>query len=130
MAVEGCESTPSVVSHQVLLISKQYCRAVKEIRDAVDEDVERKEAQKKHWMKKRIPRVQGPPKTAKSLPVHDSLKTPRWAVSTKWLHSLSVEERNEQEALMTEYHDIGGSESSTDPNIDDSEQEEISYDSV
>jgi hypothetical protein len=131
MAVEGCELTPSVVSYQVLLMSKQFCRAIKEIRDAVDEDMERKEAQKKHWMKKRIPRVQGPPRMANlSLPVHDSIKTPRWAVSTRWLHSLSVEERNEQEALMTEYHDIGDSESSTDPNIDDLEQEENSYDSV
>ncbi|KAG2130734.1 hypothetical protein DEU56DRAFT_757805 [Suillus clintonianus] len=114
MAVEGCDSR----------------RAIKEIRGAVDEDVEKKEAQKKHWMKKRIPRVQGPPRMAKSLPVHDSMKTPRWAVSTKWLHSLSLEERNEQEALMTEDHVIGDSESSTDPNIDDSEQEEINYDSV
>ncbi|KAG2336855.1 hypothetical protein BDR05DRAFT_970834 [Suillus weaverae] len=67
---------------------------------------------------------------AKLLPVHDSMKTPRWAISTKWLHSLSLEERNEQEALMTEDHVIGDSESSTDPIIDDSEQEEISYDSV
>ncbi|KAG0702858.1 hypothetical protein DFH29DRAFT_1079234 [Suillus ampliporus] len=82
-----------------------------------------KEAQKKHWMKKRIPRVQGPPRMAKSFPVHDSIKTPRWAISTKWLHSLSLEEHNKQEALMTECHGIGDSESSTDPNIDDLEQE-------
>ncbi|KAG1757578.1 hypothetical protein EDB19DRAFT_1822621 [Suillus lakei] len=34
------------------------------------------------------------------------------------------EECNEQEALMTEDHVIGDSESSTDPNIDDLEQEE------
>ncbi|KAG2123987.1 hypothetical protein DEU56DRAFT_759842 [Suillus clintonianus] len=110
--------------------SKDLRRAIKEIRGVVDQDIEKKEAQKKHWMKKRIPRVQGPPRMAKSLPVHDSMKTPRWAVSTKWLHSLSLEERNEQEALMTEDHVIGDSESSTDPNIDDLEQEEISYDSV
>ncbi|KAG2134396.1 uncharacterized protein EDB93DRAFT_1254515 [Suillus bovinus] len=75
------------------------------IKDEVEKIVAERETDKKNWMKKRVPQIQGRPRPADSLPQHNTLKTPRWAVSTRWLKSLMQEDREQQEALMTNDHD-------------------------
>ncbi|KAG2138292.1 hypothetical protein DEU56DRAFT_802488 [Suillus clintonianus] len=102
-------------THPPVWRSKDYRALSQLIKDEVEKIVAEREADKKNWMKKRVPRIQGQPRTANSLPQHNTLKTPRWAVSTRWLKSLMREDREQQEALMTDNHDadISYSESSS-----------------
>ncbi|KAG0697381.1 hypothetical protein DFH29DRAFT_878734 [Suillus ampliporus] len=79
--------------------SKDYCALSQLIKDKVEKIVAEREADKKNWMKKQVPRIQGQPQPADSLPQHNTLKTPRW------LKSLMREDREQQEALMTDNHD-------------------------
>ncbi|KAG1728766.1 hypothetical protein EDB19DRAFT_1940310 [Suillus lakei] len=99
--------------------SKDYHALSQLIKDEVEKIVAEREADKKNWMKKRVPQIQGQPRPADSLPQHNSLKTPRWAVSTRWLKSLMREDREQQEALMTDNHDadISYSESSSSESV-------------
>ncbi|KAG1753576.1 uncharacterized protein EDB91DRAFT_1242559 [Suillus paluster] len=93
------------MTHPPAWRSKDYCALSQLIKDEVEKIVAEREADKKNWMKKRVPQIQGQPRPADSLPQHNSLKTPQWAVSTRWLKSLMQEDRKQQEALMTNNHD-------------------------
>ncbi|KAG1718360.1 hypothetical protein EDB19DRAFT_1838140 [Suillus lakei] len=106
-------------THPPAWCSKDYRALSQLIKDEVEKIVAEREADKKNWMKKRVPRIQGQPRPADSLPQHNSLKTPRWAVSTRWLKSLMREDREQQEALMTDNHDadISYSESSSSESV-------------
>ncbi|KAG1839408.1 hypothetical protein DFJ58DRAFT_845717 [Suillus subalutaceus] len=99
--------------------SKDYRALSQLIKDEVEKIVTEREADKKNWMKKQVPQIQGQPRPVDSLPQHNSLKTPRWAVSTQWLKSLMREDREQQEALMTDNHDadISYSESSSSESV-------------
>ncbi|KAG1794491.1 hypothetical protein EV424DRAFT_1547959 [Suillus variegatus] len=77
--------------------SKDYRNLSQLIKDKVEQIVAERDADKKNWMKKR----------------HNTLKTPQWAVSTRWLKSLMQEDRERQEALMTDDHDADMSYSET-----------------
>ncbi|KIK76164.1 hypothetical protein PAXRUDRAFT_28998, partial [Paxillus rubicundulus Ve08.2h10] len=78
---------------------KDYHRVLKVINGAVEEELVKKGASKKKGMKKHAPRINGPKVTSYSLLIHAELKTPQWAVSTRWLNSIDAP--HIQRELMT-----------------------------
>ncbi|KAG1744474.1 hypothetical protein EDB19DRAFT_1827066 [Suillus lakei] len=70
------------MTHPPAWHSKDYRALSQLIKDEVEKIVAEREADKKNWMKKRVLWIQGQPWPADSLPQHNSLKTPQWAVST------------------------------------------------
>ncbi|KIK80793.1 hypothetical protein PAXRUDRAFT_764399 [Paxillus rubicundulus Ve08.2h10] len=103
---------------------KQFCHLLGEICCVIDEDLWKKENQKKPGLKRRAVCLCGLPNPGRFLPKHETMKTPWWAVSTHWLMALHQADYDDQHEFMTDEH-----ESQSDPQYSTLSEEQIMLES-
>src|ERR1700676_2561950 len=88
----------SQLTHLIL----QYRDIIKDLQEAVDAKIKKKDTAKKDWKKTHYPRVAGGDCVLTHLPRHPTLKTAHWAIDADWCRwSLSEGDRCVEQDYVT-----------------------------